>query len=210
MTNISQHTIADVEIIEREIVYRGYFQIARYQLRFKLFKGGWSKIISREVFERGHAAAVLLYDPNLKKVVLTEQLRIGAFGVCENPWMLGLVAGIIEAGETAEEVVRRETLEEAGGTVAELIPIHKYFSSVGGSSESMSLFCAKIDATKFGGIHGLQEEGEDIKIQVLDVMAAFAALDKGLIQVADATIALQWLRINLDTPTLGISPSHTS
>jgi len=185
-----------VDIIQQTTAYRGYFRIKKYQLRYKLFAGDWSKTVTREVFERGHAASVLLYDPALEKVVLTEQFRIGALGICKNPWMLGLVAGIIEPGENATDVVIREAQEEAGETINELLPICTYFSSVGGSSEQLTLFCAKVDSTKSGGIHGLQEEAEDIKIHVIDVEDAFNMLETNQIQVADATIALRWLQVH--------------
>src|SRR5512143_2878914 len=105
---------SDIEIVERRIGYRGYFRLDVYRLRHRLHEGGWSDVISREVLERGHAAAALLYDPARDAVVMIEQFRVGALAAGRAPWLCELVAGIIETGETPIDVARREALEEAG------------------------------------------------------------------------------------------------
>ena len=127
----------NVQILAKTTEYQGYFRIDAYQLRHRLHRGGLTGDIRREVFERGRAAAVLLYDPGLDSVVLVEQFRIGALSAGENPWVVEIVAGIIEEGETAPEVARREALEEAGCTVTDLLPIHDYLVSPGCSSETV-------------------------------------------------------------------------
>ncbi|MCP3674599.1 MAG: NUDIX domain-containing protein, partial [Gammaproteobacteria bacterium] len=98
----------DYQIIEKERVFQGYFAIDRFTIRHRLFDGGWSNSFQREIFERGNAAAVLLYDPDLQVIILLEQFRAGALACEKSPWMLELVAGIIETGETPEDVVIRE------------------------------------------------------------------------------------------------------
>ena len=126
----------DVDIREKRTVYQGHFRIDRYRLRHRLHEGGWSAEMSREVFERGHAAAVLPYDPIRDEVVLIEQFRVGAYAAGKSPWLVEIVAGIIDPGETPEEVVRREAREEAGLEVGALERIADYLSSPGGASES--------------------------------------------------------------------------
>ena len=113
----------DVEILDKETAFQGYFRIDRYRLRHRLFAGGWSEAITREVFERGHVVGVLPYDPIEDRVVLIEQFRIGAYAAGFSPWLIEIVAGVIEAGEEPEEVARRETLEETGCSVTELMPV---------------------------------------------------------------------------------------
>ncbi|MGD9152524.1 MAG: NUDIX domain-containing protein [Gammaproteobacteria bacterium] len=188
---------SDVEIISHEIPFQGYFRVEKYKLRHKLFAGNWGQPMEREVFERGHAAAVLPYDPKLNKVVLIEQFRIGALRDECSPWLLEVVAGVIDHGETPTEVCRREAEEEAGLKILELIPISHYWVSPGGCTESMDLFCGKVDASQAGGIHGLDHENEDIKVHVFDIQDAFEMVRSGKINNQPAIIALQWLELML-------------
>ncbi len=189
----------DVEIIERDTAWRGYFRIDRLRLRHRLFAGGWGAPITREVFERGHAAALLPYDPVRDEVVLIEQFRVGALTAGDgNPWLIEIVAGIVEDGETAEQVVRRETLEEAGCEVGDIVPIMDVYTTPGGSSERIALFCGRVDTAGVGGIHGLEEEGEDIRAFAEPTGAALARLARGEIANLTTVAALQWLALNRD------------
>lgn len=188
----------DVEIIAHEIAYQGYFRIDRYRLRHRLFGGGTSPEIRREVFQRGHAVAAILYDPDCDSVVLIEQFRVGALAAGYRPWVVEIVAGIIDEGETPAEVARRETVEETGCTVLDLIPVHDYLVSPGCSSETVKLFCARVDASRAGGIHGLKEEGEDIRVDVVPADEALQALAAGRVNTSLGIIGLQWLALNRD------------
>ncbi|MBM3226610.1 MAG: NUDIX domain-containing protein [Candidatus Tectomicrobia bacterium] len=186
-----------VEILDKTVCYDGFFRIERYRLRHHLYRGGWSREISRELFERGHAAAVLPYDPVRDEVVLVEQFRIGALGAPGDPWLMEIVAGIIDKPEESPEAVaRREAVEEANCHLQELVHICEYFVSPGGTSERISLFCGKVNATGLGGIHGLAEEVEDIRVLVLPMAEAIAQLQAGHIRSAAPIIALQWLQLN--------------
>jgi ADP-ribose pyrophosphatase len=185
-----------VEILDQTVCYQGFFRIDCYRLRHRLFSGEWSRELRREVFERGHAAAVLPYDPVRDQVVLVEQFRIGALHAPEGPWLLEIVAGIIDPGETPEEVVRREAVEESGCTLQDVVPICEYHVSPGGTSERISLFCGKVDASQSSGTHGLAEENEDIRVVVMLTDEAIALLHAGKIQSAAPIIALQWLMLN--------------
>ena len=187
-----------VDILEKTACYQGFFRLDRYRLRHRLFSGVWSRALVREVFERGHAAAVLPYDPMRDQVVLVEQFRIGALEAPGGPWLLEIVAGIIEPGETPEEVVRREAVEESGCTIQEVIPIYEYLVSPGGTSERITLFCGKVDAARAGGTHGATDEDEDIRVVVMSADAAFAQMQAGKINAAAPIIALQWLWLNRD------------
>jgi ADP-ribose pyrophosphatase len=102
------------EVLGVEAAYRGYFRLGRWRVRHSLFAGGWSAEQVREVLERGHAAAVLPYDPRTDRVVLIEQFRAAAAPTTEPPWLIEVPAGIIDGGETPEETIRREAREEAG------------------------------------------------------------------------------------------------
>ena len=189
---------ADFEVIDKKICFQGFFRLDRYRLRYRLFNGGWCHPVVREVFERGHAAAVLPYDPVKNEIIMIEQFRVGAMAEPGGAWLLEIVAGIIEKHESAIDVVKRESIEEAGCEITDLIPLCDYLVSPGGTTERIALFCGKVDATHAGGIHGVIEEGEDIKVHVLALEAALALLKAGKINSASAIIALQWLALNRD------------
>jgi len=186
----------NIEILDKALRYKGFFEIVHYRFRHRLFAGGWSGEIEREVFERGHAAAVLPYDPAADAVVLIEQFRIGALVAGLEPWQIEIVAGIIEDGELPEDVARRESQEEAGVAIGTLLPIYRYMVSPGGASESVQVYCGRVDSRGLGGIHGLPEENEDIRVEVHSFERAMAALDAGKITNAVTIIALQWLALN--------------
>ena len=188
-----------VEILDKTVCYNGFFRIERYRLRHRLFSGGWSQEMTRELFERGHAAAVLPYDPVLDAVVLIEQFRIGALEAPGDPWLLEIVAGVIDhPDETPEDVARREAVEEANCHIQEVVHICDYFVSPGGTSERISLFCGKVDAAGAGGVHGLAEEVEDIRVVVVPFAEALVQMRAGKINSAAPIIALQWLQLNHD------------
>lgn len=180
------------ELVAREVAYEGFFRLVRYRVRHTLFEGGWSGELQREVFERGHAAAVLPYDPERDRVALVEQFRVGALEAPGGPWLLELVAGIVEAGETAAEVVRREAVEEAGCAVTELERICEYLVSPGGTTERTTLFAGRADLGDVSGVHGRADEHEDILVHVVDAATAVAMADDGRVNNAMGQIGLQW------------------
>ncbi len=183
----------DVEILMRETAYQGYFRVDRWRLRFRTFAGPMSAPVVREVFERGHAVGVLLYDPVADAVVLIEQFRVGALAAGRPPWLIEVVAGIRGDGESREDVARRETKEETGCTLGRLEPICDYMPSPGGTSESCALFVGEVDCRHAGGVHGLAEEHEDIRTLTLPADEAIARLDAGEIDNSVTMIALHWL-----------------
>lgn len=189
----------DVEIITRETAWKGFFSIVRYRFRHRLFSGEMSGEVEREVFERGHAAVLLPYDPVRDEVVLIEQIRIPAFDASATPWLLELVAGIIEPGESPEDVARREAVEEAGLTVGRTRPVLSYLASPGGTSERLSILVGEVDASLAQGCHGLEEENEDILVHVVSREQAYRWVEEGTIDNAASVIALQWLALHHET-----------
>ncbi len=184
------------EILAKDIVYQGFFRVEKYRLKHTLFGGGWSAEITRELFMRGSCVAVLLYDPDADKVVLIEQFRTGAVLNPDKAWLVEIVAGAIEEGESAEEVAYRESLEEAGCEIEQLMLINEFYTTPGGSSEWISLFCGKVDSAGVGGIHGLDHEDEDILVRAVDFNETYLMLENGEIASAIPIIAIQWLALN--------------
>lgn len=190
---------ANVEIVDKKPLYEGFFRADEYFIKYPRYNGEMSRTVSREVMERGHAAAVLLYDAVREKIVLVEQFRVGAYLAGENPWIVECVAGIIDKGETPEEVAVREAYEESGCSVAELVPVCRYFSSPGGMTETLFVFCGRIDSSKHEDLGGLESEGEDIRVLVWDADEAKKALQDGKINNAVTIIALQWFVMNRES-----------
>ncbi len=187
----------DYELVKRDVLYQGVFRYARYHLRQRLFNGGWSETYQREVLERFPAAGVLPYDPKLDRVILIEQLRPGSLADPKTPWLIEIPAGVLShANETPEELVRRESVEEAGCVLQEVEPVCDYYVSPGASNEYIHLFCGKVDAEKIEGVHGLAHEHEDIRVMNISVDEAFAKLRAGEIKTSLAVITLFWLEIH--------------
>lgn len=211
----------DLEILSETTVYSGYGAIKQYTARFRLFQGGWSQPITRDILCRAasEVSAVLLYDPEQDKVVMIEQIRLGALHDPQSSWLLEIVAGIVESNETPESTAYKESKEEANCDVWALKPICTYYVSPGISQEKTYVFCGfirineafgtdgtedfdthKADSTQKPNshpfIHGLSEEGEDIKCHIFSTDEVLTLLHQGIITSASAVIALQWLALN--------------
>ncbi|PIE00311.1 MAG: ADP-ribose diphosphatase [Thiothrix nivea] len=188
--------ICRCKIIDKQTPYRGFFELDVYQLRHELFAGGWSNEVCREQLSRGRAVAVLLHDPNTDQVLLVEQFRIGAIADPQGPWMLEIIAGIVENGEQDEAVARREAQEEAGCELISVEPIADYYPSAGGCSETIRIYYAPLDLSAVKpGIHGLADENEDISTLLVSHNTAMAWLKQGKIRSSMTIIALQWLAL---------------
>lgn len=188
----------DIEILNRETLYQGFFTMQKIQFRHKLFAGGWSDVVTRELLIKGAAAAVVAYDPAKDSVILVEQVRIGAYdpSLQSSPWLLELIAGMIEEGETPEQVALRESMEEAGVTIENMQHMLSVWDSPGGVLERIHLFVGQVDSTQAKGIHGLASEHEDIRVKVVSRDLAYQWLCEGKIDNSIAVMGLQWLQLN--------------
>lgn len=188
----------DVRILEEVAAYSGHFTLRKLTLQHRCFAGGWSEPLVRELFERGDAVGVLPYDPVTDSLVLIEQFRPGAMRGNDSPWMLELIAGLVEPGESDEQVIHREAMEEAGCEVSELVPIATMIPSAGACSEQVRLFCGRVSSAAIGGIRGLAEEGEDILVHSVPRAEALDLLARDCIPNGHTLVALQWLQIHGD------------
>jgi ADP-ribose pyrophosphatase len=198
MTDPANSVPKAVEITQRDNCFQGFYRLDKLHLRHELFAGGMGKPISRELFVRHDAVCVLPYDPLRDEVVLIEQFRVGAMGKVANPWLVEMVAGLIDKDEQPEEVAHREAQEEAGLVFSALWPITKYFPSPGGSDEYVHLYLGHCDSQGAGGLHGLEEEGEDIRVKAWAFEDALQGVRDGRIINAATIIAIQWLALNRD------------
>jgi ADP-ribose pyrophosphatase len=186
----------DVRVLESQVVWSGHYAMRKLTLQHRRFAGDWSDPLTREVFERGDAVGVLPYDPVTDSLVLIEQFRPGALRGDDSPWMLELIAGVVEPNESDEDVVHREAMEEAACELSELLPIATVFPSAGACSEQVRLFCGRVSKASIGGLHGLEEEGEDILVHSVARTDALQMVAHNRIPNGHTLIALQWLHIH--------------
>jgi ADP-ribose pyrophosphatase len=193
MSDLPRHP--DLRIVAHEVAFRRHLRLDVFRFQNRLYSGEWSGERVHDVVRRGAAVAVLLYDPDREAVVLVEQFRLPPLLAGYSPWVVEVVAGLVDhADESEEEVGRRETIEEAGvEPVGELIPIQRYVPMPGSSDETVMLFCGRVDASGASGVHGLADEHEDIRVVVKTMAELEAMLDAGQIETGHTLICLYWL-----------------
>jgi len=192
-----QFGLQDVEVLERKTLFQGFFRFEELKYRHRLYQGGWSDPITREVLHRGEAIGAVLYDPENDLIGLVEQIRPGAFDDANGPWCLEVVAGMVDPGEDdLDAVVLREMQEETGLAPTSIEYICNYMASPGGCTEKLHVYCAIADLSDcHGGVSGLETEGEDIRLLVIPADDVFAEIYSGRFNNAATMIGLQWLQM---------------
>ena len=187
----------DVMLDDTVILHDGFFRMEHFLFRHRLYEGGWSPQLSREILVRGPVAAVIPYDPVRDEIVLIEQFRGGIYASgAENPWSVEIVAGIIEPGETAAEMALREAKEESGCVMTDVEKILDFYPSPGGCSEYVALYWGQVSTIDVGGFHGVAEEGEDIRVFTETTDEALRKITTGEINSSIGIIGVQWLALN--------------
>lgn len=192
MTDISDR----VQIHGTQLLSDGYAKLRKADLSWRRGDGSWQRL-TREVFERGSAATILLYDKGRRTVVLTRQFRLPAFLAGYREQMIEAAAGMLDNAEP-EARIRAETEEETGYRIGAVTKLFEAFMSPGAVTERMHFFAAPYtagDRTGAGG--GLADEGEDIEVVELAFDEAYAMIADGRIVDAKTIILLQWAKLNL-------------
>lgn len=185
---------ADVEALAMERPYARYFGIEEHDLRHRRFDGSMSGVVGRAVFTMGDAVTVLPFDPRRREVLLIEQFRAGPYARRDpNPWCLEVVAGRCDAGEGSEATARREAREEAGLELGRVERIAGYYTSPGAVAEHVTAYVGEADLEGAGGVHGLAEEHEDIRVIVLPLEEALELVASGEVNVGPLLVSLLWL-----------------
>lgn len=183
-----------VEIERQQRIYDGFFKLDQVTLSHERFDGTMSPRQTILNLERGDAVGVLLHDVQRDVLIFAEQFRYAAHERTGQGWILDIIAGMVEEGESAEQVARREAVEEAGYRLEELEFVATFFVSPGGSTERIHLFYAPFSAperlSEGGGV-----DDEDIRLVELPFDEAWAGVQDGRICDAKTIIALQWLRL---------------
>lgn len=186
----------DWSIESRERVYDGFYQVDKLHLSHELYGGGRTPVFDREMFVRGNVIGVLPWDRTRDEVVLIEQFRPGAMHQSPDPWLVEIIAGMIDTDETPEQVARREAREEAGLELDELTLVSRYLASPGATTEEVFVYLAETDLSGVGGVFGLADESEDILVKTIPAEHAIEMLDTGEVRNALSIIALQWFKLH--------------
>ncbi|WP_280178508.1 NUDIX domain-containing protein [Skermanella aerolata] len=168
-------------------------------MSFEKFDGVMSAPVVREIVDRGHAVAVLPYDPATGKVLLVRQFLAGAYAAGVDPWPLQTIAGMIDTSESASDTALREAEEETGLKIPAglLRPGPVYLVSPGAFTEIVHVFHVEIDLSDAGGVHGLASESEDIRSEILYLDDALAELRNGSVPPNLTLVALLDLKLHL-------------
>ncbi len=206
MSDASQELAArfnmhDVTVHQRTRLFKKHFALDEYVVSYPKFDGTSTPPLVREVFERDQdAVAVLPYDARTDEVVLIEQFRPGALKDPVSPWLIEIVAGLIDAGEPEITTAMRELNEEAHFQVTadRLKFITAVYPSPGGISERVSVYIANIDADHIDHHGGLDVENEDLRIFKVPAEDAFQACASGRICNCAALVGLLNLQLHHD------------
>lgn len=188
----------EIEVISSERKLDDFFKVDAHVVRHWKFDGTWSEPKRTLVFERGDAAAALLYNPFDRKVILINQFRLPTHGkLGSKGWLTETAAGMIKSAndEAPEDCIIREIEEETGYQVTRLAPVAEFFSSPGGSSEVIHLFYAEVragDKKNKGG--GAERDQEDIEVEEYPLNLFLQMLANREFHDPKVIIAGQWLR----------------
>ena len=171
-------------------LYNGHFKVDQLIIQHELFAGGMSKELTRERVSRQNSVAVLPYDPIRDEVVLVEQFRVGALEQDESPWLVEIIAGLVEQSEDYKQVAVREAMEEAKCTLDELHYVTSFYPTPGGFAEVSHVYIGRTNTQNLGGVCGLEDEGEDIRVHVVTSDTAIEMLQQGKIRSAIPMIAM--------------------
>ena len=187
---------SEVEVISSRRLVDSFLKIDQHVIRHRKMDGGMSQPLPRMVISKQDSIGVLLYHKERNSFVLVQQYRYATRKDNEG-WMIEIVAGNIDEGESPSQCAVREVMEETGYNVGLLTSIGQGYSSPGISTEKIFLFYGEVDddmVDEQGG--GLEEEGEDIMVVEWSIGHAREQLNNMRLMDLKTQIALQWFFLN--------------
>jgi len=189
--------------------FNGFLKVNRYEIEAERHEGG-TDTYERLVMERGHAVAILAYDPRRDEVVLVNEMRPGILIAGEYPYTDTLAAGGIAQGETPVETAVREAQEEMGLELKDAREIQSGYVSSGGTSEKIHIVAGIVDTSKAGGIHGCADEHENIKSRIVSADKFIEEVRTGVNKDLKTIIAGYWLAENRAELRLKYAPAKNA
>jgi len=176
---------------------RGWGRLDRYEVDHAC-QDGTRQTVLREVYDHGSAAAVLMYAPVERTVILTRQFRLPPHLNGDTAWMIEAPAGLLDAGEAPEVAARREALEETGYEPRALVHLFSAYMSGGSLTEKSACYLARYEPGQQQAVGGgLAHEGEDIEVFEIGLDEALAMVASGAIMDAKTIMMLQALALKL-------------
>lgn len=184
-----------VRVVKSEVLADDWATLTKYTIDYRRRDGARETLI-RQVYDRGHGAAILPYDPDRGTVLLVRQFRMPVYLDAPPGWLIETCAGLLDE-RAPEAAIMREAREELGYEFKQIERVLDVFMSPGSVSERLALFTARYrqdDRVSAGG--GAAEEGEDIEVLEMPLVDALALVDSGEIADAKTIILLQHVKLN--------------
>lgn len=184
-----------IKIIKTEVLSDNWYTLRKVTFKRELSDGTWQEQ-SREAYDRGNGATILLYNKAQKTVILTRQFRLPTF-VNGNPsgMLIEACAGLLDK-ENAEDCIRRETEEETGYKISDVRKIFELYMSPGSVTEILYFFIAEYSKDmKVNEGGGAEHEQENIEVLEISFAEALHMMESGEIKDAKTVVLLQYLQL---------------
>jgi GDP-mannose pyrophosphatase NudK len=184
-----------IKNISTEILSNNWYTLRKVTFDFLQRNGTW-QTQSREAYDRGNGAVILLYNNESKTVILTRQFRMPTY-LNGNPdgMLIEACAGLLDA-DNPEDCIRKETQEETGYQINDVEKVFEVYMSPGSVTEILYFFVAKYSKDQKLNDGGGVEDEEEIDVLELDFKKALNMIKTGEIKDAKTIMLLQYVQIN--------------
>ena len=198
-----------VKLVNEEVLSNNWYTLRKYTFDYQRNDGSWERQ-SREAYDRGNGATILLYNIEKQTVILTRQFRLPTYTNGNTSGMLiEACAGLLDK-DNAEDCIKRETEEETGYQIKSVKKIFEAYMSPGSVTEILYFFVAEYsDDMKIGDGGGCETEQENIEVMEILFEEAVQMIKTGEIKDAKTIMLIQYAQLHgLLTPSLETAMSH--
>ena len=187
---------SNVKIIEEKLLSDNWYTLKKITFDYRNSSGVWSRQ-SREAYDRGNGAVILLYNPENQTIILTQQFRMPTYVNGNTTGMLiEACAGLLDK-DNAEDCIRRETEEETGYRITDVKKVFEAYMSPGSVTEILYFFVAEYHHNmKVNGGGGAEHENENIEVLEIPFTKALQMIETGEIKDGKTIMLLQYAQIN--------------